>query len=308
MANQIIVALPRVTDANGDPASGALAYFYQTGTTTPVTVYSDEALTTAHASPLVADSSGKFAQVFYGGATNVKVVVQDSAAAALYTLDPAPMISGQASAAENVTFSPVAGNAATDVQTAIENNTTALADKVDETITLTAGTGLTGGGDLSANRTFAIDEGSGADLTAGTGAKFPDCSTVKTYVQAYSPESSLGTITTTSGTSQSLGSLTLTGYKRLRCVVDGVSFDGGGQLLLNGINISAAAAGAATVFHGIVEIDLGTGVAVGLIGVSGANSDVYTANTAYNTATTSIVFGASGANFDAGSIIVYGIK
>ena len=58
MANQLIFALPRVTDSNGDPASGALAYFYQTGTTSPVTVYTDTGLSVAHASPVVADSGG----------------------------------------------------------------------------------------------------------------------------------------------------------------------------------------------------------------------------------------------------------
>ena len=184
MANQIIIALPRVTDANGDPASGALAYFYQTGTTTPITVYSDEALSVAHASPLVADSGGKFAQVFYGGATNVKVLVKDSGGSDIYQLDPSPMISGSSSAAENITFSPVTGNSATDVQGAIENNVTALDAKVDETVTVTAGTGLTGGGDLSANRTLSVDEGDAAALTAGTNAKFPDCATIRADTDA----------------------------------------------------------------------------------------------------------------------------
>ena len=42
------------------------------------------------------------------------------------------------------------------------------AGKASKSITLTAGTGLTGTGDLSANRTFAIDKASAAHLTAGT--------------------------------------------------------------------------------------------------------------------------------------------
>lgn len=184
MANQIIVALPRVTDANGVAVSGAKALFYQTGTTTPVTVYSDEALSVAHASPLVADSGGHFAQVFYGGATAVKAVVKDASDVTLYTLDPAPMIIGASSAAENISFSPITGNAATEVQTAIANNTTALTAKVATSRTLTAGTGLTGGGDLSANRTFAIDEGDAAALTAGTDGKFPDCATIRADIDA----------------------------------------------------------------------------------------------------------------------------
>lgn len=133
MANQIVIALPRVTDANGDAVSGAKAYFYQKGTTTPVTVYSDEALSVPHASPLVADSGGVFAQVFHDGATEVKAVVQDADDAALYTLDPAPLSTGVASAAENVTVAPFTGVVATNVQAALEevqSNITAVGANV----------------------------------------------------------------------------------------------------------------------------------------------------------------------------------
>ena len=42
----------------------------------------------------------------------------------------------------------------------------ALDDKADDTINLTAGNGLTGGGDLSANRTFAVGAGSGITVSA----------------------------------------------------------------------------------------------------------------------------------------------
>lgn len=157
MANQIIFALPRVTDGNGAVAAGAKATFFRTGTTTPVTVYSDTGLTTAHPSPLLADAAGVFAQVYHSGATQIKVVVTDSADVALYQLDPAPESLLSGSAAESVTFSPITGNAATDVQDAIANNTTDIALLIPGTRTITAGAGLTGGGDLSANRTISLD-------------------------------------------------------------------------------------------------------------------------------------------------------
>lgn len=48
----------RALDANGDPVSGAKLYVYEAGTSTPATVYQDAALTTPHASPIVADSDG----------------------------------------------------------------------------------------------------------------------------------------------------------------------------------------------------------------------------------------------------------
>lgn len=107
-------------DSAGDPVSGAKAYFYQTGTTTPVTVYSDTALSVAHASPLVADSSGVFAPVYYGSATAVKVVVTNASDVTLYTIDPVRKVSGSASAATNITFAPTSEIAETNVQAAIE--------------------------------------------------------------------------------------------------------------------------------------------------------------------------------------------
>lgn len=45
-------------DANGDPLSACKLYIYETGTSTPVTVYSDYALSIEHPWPLVADSAG----------------------------------------------------------------------------------------------------------------------------------------------------------------------------------------------------------------------------------------------------------
>lgn len=231
MANQIIVALPRVTDANGDSQSGALAYFYQTGTTTPVTVYTDEALSVAHAAPVVADAGGYFDQVFYGGATAVKAVVKTSAGVTLYTLDPAPMIIGASSAAENISFSPITGNAATEVQTAIANNTTALAAKVATSRTLTAGTGLTGGGDLSANRTFAIDEGDAAALTAGTDGKFPDCATIRAGIDAAVENLTLETMQSASGTEVDFTGIPA-GTKEIVVMFNGTSLSGTDHFLV----------------------------------------------------------------------------
>jgi hypothetical protein len=203
MANQLIFAIPRMTDANGDAASGAQVNFYQTGTTTPVTVYSDVGLSVAHPSPLVADSSGKFAQVFYGGPTEVKAIIKDSDDNTLLQLDPCPLIVTTSSAAESITFSPVSGNAATDVQEAIENNTLGLASKIANTRTVTAGVGLVGGGDLSNDRIFAIDEADDAALLAGTDGKFPDAATVRAGIDdaAIGVGQTWQAVTRTTGTS-----------------------------------------------------------------------------------------------------------
>lgn len=172
----------------------------------------------------------------------------------------------------------------------------------------TTTTGVTVTGLVSGDTIGGAMVSTSVSSDTGSTTKVPHVSAVEAAIAAASPATLLGTITTTSGATQSLGSLTLTGYKSLRCVVDGVSFSTGAQLTFNSINVSGATAGAATVIHGIVDLDLGTGVSVGMVGVSGSNSDVYAANTSYSTATTSITFGASTGNFDAGSIKVYGVK
>ena len=121
MASQLII--PRQLDANGDAVSGAKANVYETGTTTPVTVYTNTGLSIAHANPIVSDGNGYFAQAFYGGSTALKVVVTDSADATLVTYDPVPLVSLSTTAASDVTHSPTTENTATDVQTALNNIT-----------------------------------------------------------------------------------------------------------------------------------------------------------------------------------------
>jgi hypothetical protein len=61
-----VVPLPvwRITDLNGNPVAGALIYFFEAGTSTPVTVYSDFAQTTPHAHPIVADAGGLVAAIY----------------------------------------------------------------------------------------------------------------------------------------------------------------------------------------------------------------------------------------------------
>lgn len=62
-----IFVLPRQTalDDDANPLSGALLYFYQTGTTNPQAVYVDAAITTSHANPVVADSTGEFPKIYF---------------------------------------------------------------------------------------------------------------------------------------------------------------------------------------------------------------------------------------------------
>ena len=59
--------------------SGDKLYFYEVGTTNTLTVYTDFALTTPAANPLIADSEGRFAAVYIDATGNdPKVVLTDS--------------------------------------------------------------------------------------------------------------------------------------------------------------------------------------------------------------------------------------
>lgn len=80
---------PRVEhfDSNGDPLSGGKLYFYESGTSTPLNTYSDEARTVANTNPVVADSAGRFGDI-YLLSQDYKVILKDSDDATIWTADP----------------------------------------------------------------------------------------------------------------------------------------------------------------------------------------------------------------------------
>ena len=63
MAVSWIFSRNQARDLNGRAYPGALAYFYDAGTTTPRVVYQDNDLSVPHAHPLVADAKGRFPRV-----------------------------------------------------------------------------------------------------------------------------------------------------------------------------------------------------------------------------------------------------
>lgn len=73
-------------DSSGDPLSGGLLYFYEPGTTTDKTTYSDNALSVANAQPYVLDSGGYQGDIFFAG--EAKVVLRTSAGVEVDTADP----------------------------------------------------------------------------------------------------------------------------------------------------------------------------------------------------------------------------
>lgn len=124
----------------------------------------------------------------------------------------------------------------------------------------------------------------------------------------------LGTITTTSGSTQSLSGLTLTKYKFLRCVIIGVSTNTPGSatlLRMDGRDIADSTVNSGVEWRGIVDVDLTVGTFSANIAFSFTNSSgvstPYAGDTSITTASTSVSFSLSGNSFDAGSIAVYGI-
>lgn len=144
MAIKLLFA-PEMAFSLGVFAPGAKAYFYKTGTTTAVTTYSDSGYTTPHANPVVADAAGVFPAVFYSGVDDVKAVITDASDATISTIDPVGRVGSSGSGADGISFSPVIGNLATDVQTAIENLTT----DVNTLEAASFSTAITAGNDLN---------------------------------------------------------------------------------------------------------------------------------------------------------------
>ena len=93
--------LPRVTPVTGAgaPYAGGKLYFYAAGTSTPQNTYSDNALTTPNANPVVADSDGRFGDIFMAVA-DYKVILKTAADVTVWTADPVAGTGAEAAATE----------------------------------------------------------------------------------------------------------------------------------------------------------------------------------------------------------------
>lgn len=87
MSNFLSSAHFQVTDDNGDPVVGAKAYFYLTGTTTETDTYQEDSLSTAHANPVIADSTGAFATIYLDPEITYKMVLKDADDITIRTVD-----------------------------------------------------------------------------------------------------------------------------------------------------------------------------------------------------------------------------
>ena len=85
---------PKQTPVNssGRPYASATLTFYQAGTTTPLAVYADAALTTGVGvnGVVTASSSGLFPAIYLAGTYNAKCVLKNSSGTTLWTEDDIP--------------------------------------------------------------------------------------------------------------------------------------------------------------------------------------------------------------------------
>lgn len=89
MAAELHVTPSRATNSNGLNLDGAKWFFYRTGTTTPQSVYTTAALSTAHANPVVADAAGKFAPIYFDTSKIYRGVLKTAdEATTIYDIDP----------------------------------------------------------------------------------------------------------------------------------------------------------------------------------------------------------------------------
>lgn len=88
MAQRFYEPIARIFTNAGDVGVGYKYYFYQTGTTTPVTTYQNAGLTVANTNPVISDANGRFPEIWYSDLSQLKLIVKDSSDNTLETVDP----------------------------------------------------------------------------------------------------------------------------------------------------------------------------------------------------------------------------
>lgn len=87
MANRLIIPNPQFVDGTGLPYAGGHLSFFATGTSTPQSTFSDSALTTPNANPVVLDSAGRAGSIFLSNLA-YKVQLFDVNNVQIWSMDP----------------------------------------------------------------------------------------------------------------------------------------------------------------------------------------------------------------------------
>lgn len=89
MAAELLTDASRALDANANPYSGAKWFFYQSGTSTPQSVYTTAALSTTHSNPVEADAGGKFPPIYFDTSLQYRGVLKSAdEVTTIYDIDP----------------------------------------------------------------------------------------------------------------------------------------------------------------------------------------------------------------------------
>lgn len=88
MSSRIFLPKEQIFSSLGVIGAGFKMNTYETGTTTPVATYSDTALSVANTNPVIADSSGRFGDVFVADNSLIKLVVTDADDVTIFEADP----------------------------------------------------------------------------------------------------------------------------------------------------------------------------------------------------------------------------
>ena len=93
MASSFKSPILQAIDQNGDPVPGAKLYVYASGTITPVTMYSDAALSVALPNPIIANARGYFASaggvvgnIFWNGQA-LRLLLTDASDVTIWQID-----------------------------------------------------------------------------------------------------------------------------------------------------------------------------------------------------------------------------
>lgn len=196
MGSSLPVLKQDIRNSSGTGLSGALMYFYEAGTSTPYDTWSDEALTSANANPVVADGNGFFGEIYLDPDQTYKVVVKTSSGSMIYSVDNINAVqltsSSLAARLKQVASNPIdwgaAGDGTTDdcagdndIQQAIDNATgvvdlLGLTYRCDSSISLASGITLKNGTiDFSNSSDEELIDisgtiGSGVDLSSNAAA------------------------------------------------------------------------------------------------------------------------------------------
>jgi len=190
-------------DSNGDPISGSQLFIYEAGTTTKLTTFSDSALTTANANPLIADSAGRFSTI-YGNPDDYKFVLTT----ATDTDPPTSPIQ----TTDDYTISATAAFSG-------GINAGGFTEHLTNAQTGTSYTILTG--DRAKRVTFSNSAAVAVTLPQANSSTFPD----GWYVIVINKGAGLATITPTTSTIGGLSAITLTRGQSVQIYSDGTNYD-----------------------------------------------------------------------------------